>query len=91
MKGLRNLLLEEQFRLENTINKVKDRLDLAPEGSLRLSKSHNHVHIIVVKKRINQEITFLRIISIWHVNWRKNHMIKKYWSWQKKGCLRLER
>lgn len=50
MKGLRNLLLEEQFRLENTINKVKDRLDLAPEGSLRLSKSHNHVQYYCCKE-----------------------------------------
>lgn len=50
MKGLKNLLLEEQFRLENTINKVKDRLDLAPEGSLRLSKSHNHVQYYCCKE-----------------------------------------
>ena len=43
MNGLRNSLLKEQFRLENIINKVKDRLKMAPEGSLRLSKSHNHI------------------------------------------------
>lgn len=43
MKGLRNLLLEEQFRLENIIKEAKIRLEQAPEGRLRLSKSHNHV------------------------------------------------
>ena len=43
MNGLRNLLLKEQLRLENIINKVKARLETAPEGSLRLSKSHNHI------------------------------------------------
>jgi hypothetical protein len=43
MKGLRNLLLEEQFRLENIIKETKTRLGQAPEGRLRLSKSHNQV------------------------------------------------
>lgn len=43
MKGLRNLLLEEQFRLENIVKTTKTRLDNAPEGRLRLSKSHNQV------------------------------------------------
>ena len=43
MKGLKNLLLQEQFRLENIIEKTKTRLDQAPEGRLRLSKSHNHI------------------------------------------------
>lgn len=43
MKGLKSLLLKEQCRLENIIKKVKARLVNAPEGRLRLSKSHNHV------------------------------------------------
>jgi hypothetical protein len=43
MKGLRHLLLEEQFRLENIIRETKPRLENAPVGRLRLSKSHNHV------------------------------------------------
>ena len=43
MNGLRDLLLKEQLRLENIISKVKDRLKMAPEGSLRLSKSNNHI------------------------------------------------
>lgn len=43
MKGLKNLLLKEQFRLENIIKETKERLALAPEGRLRLSKSHNHI------------------------------------------------
>lgn len=43
MKGLKNILLEEQFRLERIIEKTKERLEGAPEGRLRLSKSHNHM------------------------------------------------
>ncbi len=43
MKGLKNLLLEEQFRLERIIEETKERLKEAPEGRLRLSKSHNHM------------------------------------------------
>lgn len=43
MNGLRKLLLEEQFRLENVMKEVKVRLETAPQGRLRLSKSHNHV------------------------------------------------
>lgn len=43
MKGLRNLLLAEQYKLENIINTTKARLDAAPEGNLRLSKSHGYV------------------------------------------------
>ena len=43
MKGLKKLLLEEQLRLENLIKEGKSRLEHAPEGRLRLSKSHNHV------------------------------------------------
>ena len=55
MRGLRDLLLEEQFRLENTINKVKDRLKQAPEGNLRLSKSHNHVQYYCCKEENKTE------------------------------------
>ena len=43
MKGLRNLLLAEQQKLETIIKETKVRLNTAPEGSLRLSKSHNRV------------------------------------------------
>ena len=43
IKGLRDILIEEQARLENIINTVDGRLKHAPEGSLRLSKSHNHI------------------------------------------------
>lgn len=43
LKGLRNLLLEEKFRQEEILKAVKNRLEHAPEGHLRLSKSHNHV------------------------------------------------
>lgn len=43
MKGLRNLLLQEQVRLEKIVEETKTRLDHVPKGRLRLSKSHNHV------------------------------------------------
>lgn len=41
MNGLRDMLLEEQFRLEQIIKVTKQQLKNAPEGSLRLSKSQN--------------------------------------------------
>ena len=40
MKGLKNKLLEEQYRLEQIIKFQKEQLKNVPEGSLRLSKSH---------------------------------------------------
>lgn len=43
MKGLLELLLEEQKHLEAIIEKVRISLKDAPAGTLRLSKSHNHV------------------------------------------------
>ena len=43
MKGLRNLLLKEKFRLEEIFKEVKNRLEHSPEGHLRLSKSHNQI------------------------------------------------
>ena len=43
MKGLRNLLLEEKYRLEVILKEVKNRLEHAPNGQLRVSKSHKHV------------------------------------------------
>ena len=43
MKGLRKLLLEEQQNMESIRKDIQVRLSGAPEGSLRLSKSHNHV------------------------------------------------
>lgn len=49
MKGLKNLLLAEQHKLEKIISETKTRLDMAPEGSLRLSKSHNHVQYYCCK------------------------------------------
>lgn len=43
MEGLRNLLLEEQHKLESIMRETKARLNKAPKGSLRLSTSHNHI------------------------------------------------
>ena len=39
MSSLKNMLLIEQYRLENILRKVRDQLKDAPSGSLRLSKS----------------------------------------------------
>ena len=41
MKGIKELLFEEQKRLEKIIKKTKNQLKDAPEGTLRMSKSHN--------------------------------------------------
>lgn len=41
MEGLKNKLLREQQRLEHIIETTKIRLKEAPEGTLRLSKSHD--------------------------------------------------
>ena len=41
MKGLKELLLEEQQRLEKIVKETKDYLKDAPAGTLRMSKSHN--------------------------------------------------
>ena len=41
MKGLKELLLHEQERLETIIKKTKISLKDAPTGTLRLSRSHN--------------------------------------------------
>ncbi len=43
MKGLLELLFEEQKHLESIIMKVKERLKDAPTGTLRLSKSHGQL------------------------------------------------
>lgn len=41
MKGIKELLFEEQKRFEKIIKKTKNQLKDAPEGTLRMSKSHN--------------------------------------------------
>ncbi len=41
MKGLKELLLEEQQRLEKITKKARNNLKDAPIGTLRMSKSHN--------------------------------------------------
>lgn len=41
MKGLKELLLEEQQKLEKIIKKARNNLIDAPTGTLRMSKSHN--------------------------------------------------
>lgn len=42
MRGLKNLLVKEQLRLEEIIKNTKLQLSNAPEGRLRLSKSRNY-------------------------------------------------
>lgn len=54
MRGLKYLLLEEEKRLEDIIKAARMRLSNAPDGTLRLSKSHNQVqyyHFTGEKKR----------------------------------------
>lgn len=59
MKGLRNLLLAEQQKLEIILKETRARLKTAPAGSLRLSKSHNRVQYYCCKgeKRCGDYIT----------------------------------
>ncbi|MBR6527183.1 MAG: hypothetical protein IKT45_04490 [Lachnospiraceae bacterium] len=42
MKGLQELLLKEEARLQEIVQIVKERLKGAPEGKLRISKSHGY-------------------------------------------------
>lgn len=54
MRGLKKLLLEEQKHLESIVRAAKGRLDVAPSGTLRLSKCQNKVqyyHFTGEKKR----------------------------------------
>ena len=43
MYGLKEQLIEEQTRLEKIEKKVKQQLKNVPEGTLRISKSNNHI------------------------------------------------
>lgn len=43
MYGLKEKLIEEQIRLEKIEKKVKQQLKNVPEGTLRISKSNNHI------------------------------------------------
>ena len=43
MQGLKELLFEEQKRLESIIKKITNQLKDAPTGTLRISKSHNQI------------------------------------------------
>lgn len=42
MAGLKEVLLSEKYRMEELIQKASARLKAAPEGTLRISKSHNN-------------------------------------------------
>lgn len=50
MKGLRKLLIEEYLRLEKIAGKLRKELADMPEGTLRVSKSHNYTQFYHVKK-----------------------------------------
>lgn len=43
MRGLKQMLLQEQKYLENIVNKAKAGLSIAPEGHLRISKDKNKI------------------------------------------------
>lgn len=43
MQGLREILINEQKRLEKIRRETEERLKNVPEGTLRISKSNNHI------------------------------------------------
>ena len=43
IKGLRDILVEEQVRLENIIKMAEDRMKHAPRGNLKLSKTKDFI------------------------------------------------
>ena len=43
MRGLKELLLAEEARLEEIVNKASRHLKDAPKGTLRLSQSNNYL------------------------------------------------
>lgn len=55
MKGLRKLLIEEYLRLEKIAGKLRKELADMPEGTLRVSKSHNYTQFYNVKKENNMK------------------------------------
>ena len=56
MNGLKSMLLAEQFKLEQIIQMLKIRLNNAPEGSLRLSKSQNYTQYYHSTKKNKKSI-----------------------------------
>ena len=43
MYGLKEMLLEEKYRLKKIEEKTRNQLKDAPKGSLRISKSNKHI------------------------------------------------
>ena len=62
MKGLRKLLIEEYLRLEKIAGKLRKELADMPEGTLRVSKSHNYTQFYNVKKENDDAIRYITII-----------------------------
>ncbi len=55
MNGLKEMLLEEKARLEQIKQKTEERLKNVPEGTLRISKSSNHIQYYHCKEDILQK------------------------------------
>ena len=62
MKGLRKLLIEEYLRLEKIAGKLRKELADMPEGTLRVSKSHNYTQFYNVKKENDDAVRYITII-----------------------------
>ena len=68
IKGLRDILVEEQVRLENIIKMAEDRMKHAPRGNLKYQRLKILFNIICMMKMINQQAIFQRKRMIWYVN-----------------------
>lgn len=76
---LRKQLIRERKRLEEIREKVGQRLNNVPEGTLRLSKSQGCVQYYHCKKGSPHNGTYIHKKDIeLENNWRKNHMTKRY-------------
>lgn len=55
MQGLREILIQEQKRLEKIRRETEERLKNVPEGTLRISKSNNHIQYYHCKEGCTQK------------------------------------
>lgn len=55
MNGLKEMLLKEKIRLEQIEQKTREQLKNVPEGTLRISKSSNHIQYYHCKEDIPQK------------------------------------
>ena len=75
MKGLKEILLAEQARLEQIVTNIQKSLVNAPEGTLRMSQRNSYQQFIIVLKRINQENILQKVTMKLFENWLRKLMI----------------